>query len=286
MDVLRFNYYLLTVLMLTDQILRLTSSSPVLLPSDFEKSKPDKLTTQRNEQIRNLFPLKHDSGITTPRPPSKLGNLADLPQAEEPNDIDFKPRTTRKSGDLPPKARSSTKHTLMQLKESLQTPKRNLLLKKQTRNAFKMLLKQDRGLGAQHKDNNPVNPKVQSEQGQNSILAPQVVSHTNLPLRNGLPLINLGHIDFKPGVCKAHSFKQKIRHRGCNNVTVENNMCYGQCNSFYIPKEFVSCSYCAPSRMEMYEIRLECPGQNPDFVLKKVSIVKECACKDCGLEHP
>lgn len=285
MDVLRFNYYwLLTILMLTD--LRLTSSSPVLLPSDFEKSKPDKLPTQRNEQKRNLFLLKHDSGITTPRPPSKLDNLADLQQGEEAKDMDFKPWRARKSSDLLPKVRSSIKYGLMQLKQSLQTPKRNLLLKKQTSNAFKMLLKQDRGLGAQHKDNNPVNPKVQSEQGQNSILAPQLVGHTNLPLQNGLPLINLGHIDLKPDACRAYSFKEKIRHRGCNNVTIENNMCYGQCNSFYIPKRFVSCSYCAPSRMEIYEIRLECPGQNPDFVLKKVPIVKECACKDCGLEHP
>ncbi|XP_015769231.1 PREDICTED: uncharacterized protein LOC107347779 [Acropora digitifera] len=285
MDVLRFNcYWLLTILMLTD--LRLTSSSPVLLPSDFEKSKPDKLPTQRNEQRRNLFPLKHDSGITTPRPPSKLDNLADLQQGEEAKDIDFKPWRARKSSDLPPKVRSSIKYGLMQLKQSLQTPKRNLLLKKQTSNAFKMLLKEDRGLGAQHKDNNPVNPKVQSEQGQNSILAPQLVGHTNLPLQNGLSLINLGHIDLKPDACRAYSFKEKIRHRGCNNVTIENNMCYGQCNSFYIPKRFVSCSYCAPSRMEIYEIRLECPGQNPDFVLKKVPIVKECACKDCGLEHP
>lgn len=285
MDVVRFNcYWLLTILMLTD--LRLTSSSPVLLPSDFEKSKPDKLPRQRNEQKRNLFPLKHDSGITTPRPPSKLDNLADLPQGEEANHVDFKQWRARKRSDLPPKVSSSIKYGLMQLKESLQTPKRNLLLKKQTSNAFKMLLKQDRGLGAQHKDNIPVNPKVQSEQGQNSILAPQVVGRTNLPLQNGLSLINLGPIDLKPDACRAYSFKEKIRHRGCNNVTIENNMCYGQCNSFYIPKRFVSCSYCAPSRMEIYEIRLECPGQNPDFVLKKVPIVKECACKDCGLEHP
>lgn len=285
MGVLCFNFYwMLTILMLTD--LRLTSSSPVLLSSDFERNKPDKLPTQRNDQKRNQFTLKHDSEITTPHPPSKLDNLADLPKGEEANDIDFKPWRRQKSSDLPPKAIGSIKHGLMQLKESRQTPKLNLLLKKQSSSAFKMLLKQDRGLGAQHEDNNPVNPKVQSEKGQNSILAPQVVGFTNLPLQNGLSLINLGHIDLKPDVCRAYSFKEKIRHRGCNNVTVENNMCYGQCNSFYIPKRFVSCSYCAPSRMEMYEIRLECPGQNPDFVLKKVSIVKECACKDCGLEHP
>ena len=123
--------------------------------------------------------------------------------------------------------------------------------------------------------------------GQNSVVTYEekpVTHNQNLPLKGGSSLMNLGRLNLKADWCNPHPFKETVRHHGCTTVEVKNNWCYGQCNSFYIPpKRFFSCSYCAPSKQESINVRLECPGQNPDFVIKKVKIVLECACKDCRL---
>lgn len=105
----------------------------------------------------------------------------------------------------------------------------------------------------------------------------------HLPLKGGSSVMSLGRLNLKTDWCNVHPFNESVRHHGCTTVKVNNNMCYGQCNSFYIPKKFFSCSYCAPSKTESKNVRLECPGQNPAFVIKKVQIVLECACRDCGL---
>ena len=124
------------------------------------------------------------------------------------------------------------------------------------------------------------------EHGQNSVVRHQAKPITysqDLPLMGGSSIMNLGRINLKTDWCNPHPFNETVKHHGCTTVKVENNMCYGQCNSFYIPKKFFSCSYCAPSKQESVNVRLECPGQNPAFVIKKVNIVLDCACKDCGL---
>lgn len=111
-----------------------------------------------------------------------------------------------------------------------------------------------------------------------------VISNSNkMPISSGVPQVKLGRMNLKSEWCVIHPFKDIVHHRGCQTAEINNSMCYGQCNSFFIPKKFVSCSYCAPSSQETIKVRLECPGQNPSFVIKKVKIVKECACKDCGL---
>lgn len=125
-----------------------------------------------------------------------------------------------------------------------------------------------------------------SEHAKNSVVTPQakpVLYGHELPISSGSSIMNLGRLNLKTDWCNAHPFKETVRHHGCESVEIDNNMCYGQCNSFYIPKRFFSCSYCAPSREETVSVRLECPGKNPSFVIKKVKIVLDCACKDCGL---
>ena len=125
-----------------------------------------------------------------------------------------------------------------------------------------------------------------SEHEKNSVVTYQskpATHNQNLPLKDGSNIMSLGRLNLKTDWCNAHPFKETVRHHGCTTVEVTNNMCYGQCNSFYIPKRFFSCSYCGPSKTESKTVRLECPGQNPAFVLKKVKIVLECACKDCEL---
>ena len=273
------------VMFLITMDLRFLRCSPIPILPDFLKSRSSALPAEENGFLR-----KQDIEISTPNPPSALENLVDSKLPQRPaNFHDFKQMRAQRNSDLP-KALIA-KQALMQLGGSRQSADNKHGLKAQQKTKdFTLPLKPSRELGVQYKDNIPANPEVPSrnnEEAQNSVLLPhtQPTVHTDLPLKNGMSLINLGHLDLKTDMCKAYHFKETVRHHGCKSVNIDNNMCYGQCNSFYIPKRFVSCSYCAPTRQEVVGVRLECPGQNPDFVIKKVSVVKECGCKDCGLEH-
>ncbi|XP_026501156.1 gremlin-1-like [Vanessa tameamea] len=97
--------------------------------------------------------------------------------------------------------------------------------------------------------------------------------------------------------CKTEQLVQKIREPGCLQATVINNFCYGQCNSFYIPKgprrregnderpppAFKSCSFCKPKKFTWITVTLRCPGQNPPFRRKRLQKVKQCKCLPVGV---
>ncbi|XP_059049611.1 gremlin-2-like [Achroia grisella] len=97
--------------------------------------------------------------------------------------------------------------------------------------------------------------------------------------------------------CKTEPLVQKIREPGCLPTTVINKFCYGQCNSFYIPKgprrrdgneerpppAFKSCSFCKPRKMIWVTVKLRCPGQNPPFRLKRLQKIKQCKCLPVGV---
>lgn len=104
--------------------------------------------------------------------------------------------------------------------------------------------------------------------------------------------------------CKTESFEQKIREEGCYSKKITNNFCYGQCNSFYIPKSpkrrrkqnfrnskrdqmqqqqqnvdaFRSCAFCKPSETIWKSVTLRCPSLTPNYRRKRIQIVKECKC--------
>lgn len=108
--------------------------------------------------------------------------------------------------------------------------------------------------------------------------------------------------------CKTEPFEMKIREDGCYSKRVTNNFCYGQCNSFYIPKmpkrrrknhrnakhqqqsqqnnnnnngnvdAFRSCSYCKPKEFSYVTVVLKCPSLTPNYRRKRIQIVKECRC--------
>lgn len=99
--------------------------------------------------------------------------------------------------------------------------------------------------------------------------------------------------------CKTEPFEQKIREDGCYSKRITNNFCYGQCNSFYIPKmtkrrrrahgnkqkrnkhqidSFRSCAYCKPKEYTLTTVILKCPSLTPSYRRKRVQIVKECRC--------
>lgn len=102
--------------------------------------------------------------------------------------------------------------------------------------------------------------------------------------------------------CKTEPFEQKIREDGCYSKNITNNFCYGQCNSFYIPKSpkrrrrnrhnqkrdhrqqrnnvdsFRSCAYCKPKEYTFTTVILKCPSLTPNYRRKRIQIVKECRC--------
>ena len=105
--------------------------------------------------------------------------------------------------------------------------------------------------------------------------------------KNQLTLTLMGK--FKNTWCKTETFKQLIKEPGCLPTEVLNRFCYGQCNSFYIPrtlrkrtkrKVFKSCGVCKPKRTHISIVVLKCPGRKKGYKHKKVRTVKECQCME------
>jgi hypothetical protein len=102
--------------------------------------------------------------------------------------------------------------------------------------------------------------------------------------------------------CKTEPLVQKIREDGCTTRTVVNRFCYGQCNSFYIPKNprrrktrhreseeeededlsnapaFKSCAFCKPRKAAWITVALNCPSQVPQVRKKRILRIKQCKC--------
>uniref|UniRef100_A0A673CQH6 Gremlin 1a, DAN family BMP antagonist n=1 Tax=Sphaeramia orbicularis TaxID=375764 RepID=A0A673CQH6_9TELE len=83
--------------------------------------------------------------------------------------------------------------------------------------------------------------------------------------------------------CKTQPLKQTISEEGCLSRTIINRFCYGQCNSFFIPRHvyqdgsaFQSCSACKPKTFSTVTYTLYCPGQTPSTRKKRVQRVKQC----------
>ncbi|XP_037399943.1 gremlin-2b [Pygocentrus nattereri] len=85
--------------------------------------------------------------------------------------------------------------------------------------------------------------------------------------------------------CKTQPLRQTISHEGCQSRTIINRFCYGQCNSFYIPRHvkkeqesFQSCAFCRPHRFTTLTVELDCPDLQPPFRHRKIQRVKQCRC--------
>nr|XP_020459526.1 gremlin-1 [Monopterus albus] len=85
--------------------------------------------------------------------------------------------------------------------------------------------------------------------------------------------------------CKTQPLKQTIHQEGCLSRAIINRFCYGQCNSFYIPRHiyqdgnaFQSCSACKPKTFSTITYTLFCPGQTPSTRKKRVQRIKQCRC--------
>ncbi|XP_048831182.1 gremlin-1-like [Brienomyrus brachyistius] len=91
--------------------------------------------------------------------------------------------------------------------------------------------------------------------------------------------------------CKTQPLKQTIHEEGCVSRTIINRFCYGQCNSFYIPRHvrreegaFQSCSFCKPKRFTTMTFTLNCPDQQPPTKKRRVQRVKQCRCISIDLD--
>ncbi|XP_056150950.1 gremlin-1a [Lampris incognitus] len=91
--------------------------------------------------------------------------------------------------------------------------------------------------------------------------------------------------------CKTQPLKQTIYEEGCLSRTIINRFCYGQCNSFYIPRHiyqedsvFQSCSTCKPKAFTTVTYTLICPGRTPATRKKRVQRVKQCRCTTIDMD--
>lgn len=106
--------------------------------------------------------------------------------------------------------------------------------------------------------------------------------------------------------CKTEPLVQRIREDGCLSRNVINRFCYGQCNSFYIPKSpkrtrmnrlkrlwnpmdefepedltgaaFRSCAFCKPKKFTWITVTLRCPSLVPQLRRKRIQRIKQCKC--------
>lgn len=106
--------------------------------------------------------------------------------------------------------------------------------------------------------------------------------------------------------CKTEPLVQRIREDGCLSRNIINRFCYGQCNSFYIPKSpkrqrpnrskrlwnsldefepedltgaaFRSCAFCKPRKFTWITVTLRCPSLVPQLRRKKIQRIKQCKC--------
>lgn len=106
--------------------------------------------------------------------------------------------------------------------------------------------------------------------------------------------------------CKTEPLVQRIREEGCLTRTIINRFCYGQCNSFYIPKSpkrrrnpkhshhkrhngdfededltgaaFKSCAFCKPKKFTWTTVTLRCPALMPQIRRKRIQRIKQCKC--------
>ncbi|CAM4712674.1 unnamed protein product [Leuciscus chuanchicus] len=92
--------------------------------------------------------------------------------------------------------------------------------------------------------------------------------------------------------CKTQPLRQTVSQDSCRSRTVINRFCYGQCNSFYIPRHvrkeqesFQSCSFCRPQRFTSLTVELECPDLQPPVRFRKIPRVKQCRCMSVSVSE-
>ncbi|XP_072513687.1 DAN domain family member 5 [Salminus brasiliensis] len=83
--------------------------------------------------------------------------------------------------------------------------------------------------------------------------------------------------------CASVPFTQRISEPGCEPLTLQNNLCFGNCASLFVPSSggpvghlSAPCSRCAPSKARAVPVHLRCGEQTRE---KLVMMVEECKCE-------
>ena len=88
--------------------------------------------------------------------------------------------------------------------------------------------------------------------------------------------------DMLKEICLAKPFNQTITHDNCTPKTIENNFCYGQCNSLYIPEvtdlPMATCFTCQPSQTVQERVPLQCIDNNR-FQQRFITVEKILSCQ-------
>ncbi|GFV73073.1 gremlin-2 [Trichonephila clavipes] len=95
-----------------------------------------------------------------------------------------------------------------------------------------------------------------------------------------------GADEVKKDWCRTIPFNQTVTASRCKAKVIKNNLCYGQCNSFFIPQSertsnkvaFQSCANCKPQRLRWVNVTLSCPGQSPPKMQMTILKVESCRC--------
>ncbi|KAL5279736.1 GREM2 family protein [Megaselia abdita] len=161
-----------------------------------------------------------------------------------------------------------------------------------------------------HKQHNPVLDLLETTQPQDpdstliyndSVLSggPDKILKSN---KNALFITKKEYL--KKDWCNTQPLIQRIREYGCKSQAFVNRFCYGQCNSFFIPKSpgrrrrqnkrgssgthlededlteaaFKSCASCKPRKFQWVTVTLRCPKLTPMFKKKRIQRIQQCKC--------
>jgi len=86
--------------------------------------------------------------------------------------------------------------------------------------------------------------------------------------------------------CRALPFNMDVYVDGCEKLTVQNNLCYGGCNTLYVPhdrntRKIQACYVCAPLVKEAVPIPLTCTKRDGGKFIRftYVTFIQMCECR-------
>ncbi|XP_058630050.1 cerberus-like [Onychostoma macrolepis] len=86
-------------------------------------------------------------------------------------------------------------------------------------------------------------------------------------------------IDVRQEKCRALTFSQRIFHENCETLELQNNVCFGKCDTSPSSGDEGGspCSVCSPVIITSKTVKLKC-SDNTEMI-KVVKIIEDCQCK-------
>ena len=128
--------------------------------------------------------------------------------------------------------------------------------------------------------------------------------------------VNIGHLEnVRDGNCKRKKVNRTIHVEGCEDKVIQSTMCYGHCNSFYIPESvqipndddisyaetkrilrrfqnqkvipntyFKYCYFCGPVKFRKINVTIQCGEDYSVALQKRIEIIAKCDCQGGGVQ--